>query len=162
MPIVIRYSVHARSGHHFNDPRRVAGYVTRTNWVPFQQMMPTGRTVLAPDGRGNFVPVPQMMMQTVMVPQNYQVLGWVVQGTTTEWDDTAISRQGMHSYFPANTNLGGVQAIVTPYMTAFLTAGRAAGTTDVPAGTYSIRVAWLPDDDTQGNEGFTISQMYPR
>jgi hypothetical protein len=126
----------------------------------FVEPVPTQMLGFRPDRSYGMITVlvPGHVSRQVSVPYNT----YVVAGTTNVWNDSLTSNHNGVTYFPANVNLGGVQATVSGVMTGYLTKGRAAGTHDINMGGYQIRVAWQPDSsDDPDNEGFTINQMYP-
>ncbi|MHC8327307.1 hypothetical protein [Pseudomonas sp. LB1P83] len=87
---------------------------------------------------------------------------WVDNATNTPWDDNAPSRRLGVTYFPANQSLGTISAYVEGVLQTYLQAGSASGSLDIPVVGYTIVVSWLSNSAEATNEGFTISQMYPR
>ena len=162
MPITVRFSQHVRGMHgnvHFGDPRRVQGIAYRTAY----RMEPRVRWVQAvgyrPDGTYGQVTMQQAYAEQVEYYVAYTT--WVVQGTTTPWNDNAISSHNGITYFPASTSQNAVLNWVQGQLEQTLVTGQAGGTQTLNPGGYSIHVAWQPDSPAADNQGFTVTQMYP-
>ncbi len=136
-------SRHVRGYHgnvHFNDPNRV--------YRQYQTMV---------HGHGFYPNGSYGPMVT------YQLRSAWFNATTNEfWNDSAPSEYQGLSYFPANTSLQNIATYTIGVLQQTVTAGNPGGRMNIPLAGYEIIVAWTPDSPAQNNEGFTITQLYPR